>query len=119
MNVSFSLHDFGVALPPEPGAALVRQPLGVAHLRGCVPRRRVDVEAALLPSMLDLVIAQGLVEGLSEVGSDLPSLDVLHQVALAVAVAAELLQVFPATKSKTCCYQMTLGAWTRLCYSMA
>ena len=63
--------------------------------------------------------SSSLVEGLSEVGSDLPALHVLHEVALAVAVAAELLQVFPATKSKTCCYQMTLGAWTRLCYSMA
>ena len=58
--MSLSLHDFGVALPPESGAALVGQPLGVAHLRGCVPRRRVDVEAALLRSMLDLVVAQGL-----------------------------------------------------------
>ena len=58
--MSLSLHDFGVALPPESGAALVGQPLGVAHLRGCVPRRRVDVEAALLRSMLDLVVSQRL-----------------------------------------------------------
>ena len=51
---------------------------------------------------MDFILeSSSLVEGLSEVGSDLPALDVLHEVALAVAVAAELLQVFPATKSKT------------------
>ena len=56
---------------------------------------------------MDFILeSSSLVEGLSEVGSDLPALDVLHEVALAVAVAAELLQVFPATKSRTGCYKL-------------
>ena len=44
---------------------------------------------------LHLVVAEGLVERLSEVGAHLPALHVRHQVALAVPVATQLLQELP------------------------
>ena len=47
---------------------------------------------------LNLVVRERLVERLAKVGAHLPALHVLHQVALAVAVATQLLQVLPEKK---------------------